>query len=538
LKVRMHYGHPDVFDRLWFLTRGGISKASRVINISEDIFAGFNCTLRGGNVSHHEYIQVGKGRDVGLNQISMFEAKVSSGNGEQTLSRDIYRLGHRLDFFRMLSVFYTTVGFYFNTMLVVLTVYTFVWGRLYLAVSGLEAGIQGSANSTNNKALGTVLNQQFIIQIGLFTALPMIIENSLEQGFLPAIWDFFTMQMNFSSVFYTFSMGTKSHYYGRTILHGGAKYRATGRGFVVQHKSFAENYRLYARSHFIKAIELGIILTVYAAHSVIAKNTLVYIIMNISSWFLVVSWIMAPFAFNPSGFDWLKTVYDFDDFMNWIWYPGGLFSKPEQSWEVWWFEEQDHLRTTGLWGKILEILLDLRYFFFQYGVVYQLKIANNSRSIAVYLLSWICVAVIFGVFVLMSYARDKYAAKQHLYYRVVQTAVIILVVFVLIIFLKFTKFEIVDIFTSLLAFLPTGWGLISIAQVIRPFIESTVVWNSVISVARLYEILLGVFVMVPVALLSWLPGFQEMQTRVLFNEGFSRGLQISRILTGKKANTA
>jgi callose synthase len=52
-------------------------------------------------------------------------------------------------------------------------------------------------------------------------------------------------------------------------------------------------------------------------------------------------------------------------------------------------------------------------------------------------------------------------------------------------------------------------------------------------VARLYEILLGVMVMAPVALLSWLPGFQEMQTRVLFNEGL-----ISRILVGKKANTS
>ncbi|VFQ59419.1 unnamed protein product, partial [Cuscuta campestris] len=39
LKVRMHYGHPDVFDRLFHITRGGISKASRVINISEDIFS-------------------------------------------------------------------------------------------------------------------------------------------------------------------------------------------------------------------------------------------------------------------------------------------------------------------------------------------------------------------------------------------------------------------------------------------------------------------------------------------------------------------
>ncbi|KAF2545040.1 hypothetical protein F2Q70_00019470 [Brassica cretica] len=116
LKIRFHYGHPDIFDRLFHLTRGGICKASKVINLSEDIFAGFNSTLREGNVTHHEYIQVGKGRDVGLNQISMFEAKIANGNGEQTLSRDLYRLGHRFDFFRMLSCYFTTIGFYFSTM--------------------------------------------------------------------------------------------------------------------------------------------------------------------------------------------------------------------------------------------------------------------------------------------------------------------------------------------------------------------------------------------------------------------------------------
>jgi hypothetical protein len=120
-----------------------VGKASKIINLSEDIFAGrvpfrgyyfffeiwnfssndvassdagFNSTLREGNVTHHEYMQVGKGRDVGLNQISLFEAKIANGNGEQTLSRDIYRLGHRFDFFRMLSCYYTTIGFYFSTM--------------------------------------------------------------------------------------------------------------------------------------------------------------------------------------------------------------------------------------------------------------------------------------------------------------------------------------------------------------------------------------------------------------------------------------
>jgi callose synthase len=45
---------------------------------------------------------------------------------------------------------------------------------------------------------------------------------------------------------------------------------------------------------------------------------------------------------------------------------------------------------------------------------------------------------------------------------------------------------------------------------------------------------IGLIVMAPVAILSWLPGFQAMQTRVLFNEAFSRGLQISQIFAGKK----
>lgn len=533
LKVRMHYGHPDVFDRFWFLTRGGLSKASRVINISEDIYAGFNCTLRGGNVTHHEYIQVGKGRDVGLNQIAMFEAKVASGNGEQVLSRDVYRLGHRLDFFRMLSFFNTTVGYYFNTMLVVLTAYAFLWSRLYLCLSGIEGSIVG--NSSNNKALAAILNQQFIIQLGLFTALPMIVENSLESGFLHAIWDFFTMQLQLSSIFYTFSMGTRTHYFGRTILHGGAKYRATGRGFVVEHKRFAEIYRLYARSHFVKAIELGLILTIYAAYSPVAKGTFVYIALTISSWFLVVSWIMAPFVFNPTGFDWLKTVDDFGDFMNWIWYSGGVFVKPEQSWEAWWREEQDHLRTTGLWGKALEVILDLRYFFFQYGIIYQLGIVNGSTDFYVYLLSWIYILVAVVVFVVVSYARDKYSARDHIYYRLVQFLVIVLMILVIVALLKLTSLKFIDLLTSLLGFLPTGWGLISVALVFRWFLEKTVVWKVVMSMARIYDILLGVIVMTPVALLSWTPGFQSMQTRILFNDAFTRGLRISQILTSKKS---
>ena len=31
------------------------------------------------------------------------------------------------------------------------------------------------------------------------------------------------MQLQLCSVFFTFSLGTRTHYFGRTILHGGAK---------------------------------------------------------------------------------------------------------------------------------------------------------------------------------------------------------------------------------------------------------------------------------------------------------------------------
>ncbi|XP_048443980.1 callose synthase 10 isoform X3 [Pyrus x bretschneideri] len=188
LKVRMHYGHPDVFDRIFHTTRGGISKSSRVINISEDIFGGFNSTLRQGNITHHEYIQVGKGRDVGLNQIALFEGKVAGGNGEQVLSRDVYRLGQLFDFFRMFSFFYTTVGFYVCTMMTVLVVYIFLYGRAYLAFSGIDRAIAKQAKLSGNTALDAVLNAQFLVQIGIFTAVPMIMGFILELGLLKEGW--------------------------------------------------------------------------------------------------------------------------------------------------------------------------------------------------------------------------------------------------------------------------------------------------------------------------------------------------------------
>ncbi|XP_021771975.1 callose synthase 3-like [Chenopodium quinoa] len=534
LKVRFHYGHPDVFDRLFHLTRGGVSKASKVINLSEDIFAGFNSTLRGGNVTHHEYIQVGKGRDVGLNQISMFEAKIANGNGEQTVSRDIYRLGHRFDYFRMLSCYFTTVGFYFSTLITVLTVYIFLYGRLYLVLSGLEESLNNQRRFRNNKPLQVALASQSFVQIGFLMALPMLMEIGLERGFRTALSEFVLMQLQLAPVFFTFSLGTKTHYYGRTLLHGGAKYRPTGRGFVVFHAKFADNYRLYSRSHFVKGIELMILLIVYEIFGQSYRSPVAYIFITISMWFMVGTWLFAPFLFNPSGFEWQKIVDDWTDWNKWISNRGGIGVPPEKSWESWWEEEQEHLRHSGYRGIVAEILLSLRFFIYQYGLVYHLKITEHTKSFLVYGLSWLVIMLILFVMKTVSVGRRKFSADFQLVFRLIKGLIFLTFVGILVTLIVLPGMTLQDIIVCILAFMPTGWGLLLIAQAIKPVIRKFGFWGSVRTLARGYEIVMGLLLFTPVAFLAWFPFVSEFQTRMLFNQAFSRGLQISRILGGHR----
>ncbi|KAK9233159.1 hypothetical protein WN943_023408 [Citrus x changshan-huyou] len=539
LKVRFHYGHPDVFDRIFHITRGGMSKASRNVNLSEDIFAGFNSVLRRGNVTHHEYIQVGKGRDVGLNQISLFEAKVACGNGEQTLSRDIYRLGHRFDFFRMMSFYFTTIGSYLSSLLIVFTVYAFLYGKLYLSLSGLEESIVKFAETRKDDPLKAVMAQQSLVQLGLLMTFPMFMEMGLEKGFRSALGDLIIMQLQLATIFFTFSLGTKAHYYGRTVLHGGAKYRATGRGFVVRHEKFAENYRMYSRSHFVKGLEIMILLICYSVYGKSTKNSTVFAVITFSLWFLVISWVFAPFLFNPSGFEWQKIVDDWDDWQKWIGSRGGIGVPANKSWESWWEEEQDHLKHTGILGRVWEIILSLRFFIYQYGIVYQLNLTKSSEagedlSIIVYGMSWLVIFALMIILKIVSLGRKKFSADFQLMFRLLKLVLFLAFTVTLVLMFLFLNLKVGDLLQSLLAYLPTGWALLQIAQACRPIVKGLGMWGSVKAIARGYEYLMGLVIFVPVGVLAWFPFVSEFQTRLLFNQAFSRGLQIQRILAGGK----
>ncbi|KAE8670869.1 Callose synthase 3 [Hibiscus syriacus] len=394
----------DVFDRIFHITRGGISKGSRGINLSEDIFAGFNSTLRRGNITHHEYIQVGKGRDVGLNQISLFEAKVACGTGEQTLSRDIYRLGHRFDFFRMLSCYFTTVGFYFSSMLVVFTLYLFLYGRLYLSLSGLEKAIVKFASAKGNDSLKAAMASQSI------------------------------------------------HYFGRTILHGGAKYRATGRGFVVRHESL-QRTTVYSRSHFVKGLELMVLLICYKIYGSAASHAVSYalLIFNVKTGKIGQSGLAA------------EVVLEFPQLR-----AGNLGGRKNRS----------TCATLGLWSFL----------------------ARHCR----------CVDCFKGCV----HGKNEVQCRLQLMFRLLKLLMFVGCIVTIAMLFCLLDLTIGDIFQSMFAFIPTGWALLQISQAWRTLVMGIGMWGSVRSLARWYEYMMGVALFAPIAILAWFPFVLEFQTTI------------------------
>ncbi|KAL6493896.1 Callose synthase 3 [Orobanche gracilis] len=421
----------------------------------------------------------------------------------------------------------------FKSKLTVLTVYVFLYGRLYLVLSGLEEGLSNHPAIRDNKPLQVALASQSFVQIGLLMALPMMMEIGLERGFRNALTDFVLMQLQLAPVFFTFSLGTRTHYFGRTLLHGGARYRGTGRGFVVFHAKFANNYRLYSRSHFVKGIELMILLVVYHIFGRAYRGVAAYVFITVSIWFLVGTWLFAPFLFNPSGFEWQKILDDWTDWNKWMNNRGGIGVPAEKSWESWWENEHEHLYHSGMCGIIFEILLSLRFFIYQFGLVYHLSFTKD-KSFLVYGLSWLVIFAVLLIMKVVSVGRRQFSADFQLVFRLIKGLIFLSFMAVLITLIALPHMTIRDVAVCILAFMPTGWGLLLIAQALKPLIVRAGFWGSVQTLARGYEIIIGLLLFTPVAFLAWFPFVSEFQTRMLFNQAFSRGLQISRILGGPK----
>eukprot|EP00537_Pseudo-nitzschia_pungens_P009567 CAMPEP_0172380904 /NCGR_PEP_ID=MMETSP1060-20121228/70676_1 /TAXON_ID=37318 /ORGANISM="Pseudo-nitzschia pungens, Strain cf. cingulata" /LENGTH=2133 /DNA_ID=CAMNT_0013108671 /DNA_START=189 /DNA_END=6590 /DNA_ORIENTATION=+ len=330
LHIRLHYGHPDVFDKLFFITRGGVSKSSKGINLSEDIFAGYNNVVRGGAVGFKEYLQVGKGRDVGMSQIYKFEAKLSQGAGEQSLSRDVYRMCHRLDFCRLLSFYYGGIGHYFSNVLTVLTVYVVVYLTAVLAIFGYE-----KIGDRIITPMGTI--QMMLGGLGLLQTIPLFATLGVERGWLSSAQEILTVFITGGPFHFMFHIQTKAFYMTQTILVGGAKYRPTGRGFVTQHTAFDEQYRFFAASHLYLGVELAAGLIIMGIFTDAGQ----YFGRTWSLWLASVSFLASPFWFNPLTLEWNTVVNDYALWVRWL---RGTSGGATKSWSMWYNEENAYYK--------------------------------------------------------------------------------------------------------------------------------------------------------------------------------------------------
>jgi callose synthase len=354
LRIRLHYGHPDIFDKLFFITRGGISKSSKGINLSEDIFAGYANVIRGGSIGFKEYVQFGKGRDVGMSQIYKFEAKLSQGAAEQSLSRDVYRMCNRLDFFRLLSFYYGGIGHYFSNVLTILTVWVVVWLMAILALFNLE-----KIGDRMITPMGTI--QMLLGGLGLLQTIPLFATLGVERGWWASLVEIFQVFITGGPLHFMFHIQTKATYMAQTILVGGAKYRPTGRGFVTQHTPFDEQYRFFATSHLYLGVELAAGLLLMGVYS----NAGQYFGRTWSLWLASASFLCSPFWFNPLTFDWNVCMNDYDLWFKWI---RGTSGGSAKSWSMWYNEENAFYKGIPFASKLVYFIKAALYLVIGEGI--------------------------------------------------------------------------------------------------------------------------------------------------------------------------
>ncbi|PNY13938.1 callose synthase 9-like protein, partial [Trifolium pratense] len=193
-----------------------------------------------------------------------------------------------------------------------------------------------------------------------------------------------------------------------------------------------------------------------------------------------------------------------------------------------------HIRSFG--SRIAETILSLRFFIFQYGIVYKLDVKGTDTSLTVYGFSWVVLAVLIILFKVFTFSQ-KISVNFQLLLRFVQGLSLLFALAGLVVAVILTDLSVPDIFACILAFIPTGWGILSIAAAWKPVMKRLGLWKFIRSIARLYDAGMGMLIFVPIAFFSWFPFVSTFQTRLMFNQAFSRGLEISLILAGNNPNT-
>ncbi|RHZ17598.1 hypothetical protein DYB31_008034, partial [Aphanomyces astaci] len=197
--------------------------------------------------------------------------------------------------------------------------------------------------------------QVMLGSVAFLTTAPMLATISVERGFKAALSEVFMVVVTGGPMYFLFHIGTKWFYFGQTILAGGAKYRATGRGFVTKHSRFDDLFRFYASSHLYAGFEIAAALALYYVYT----QTTQYVALTWSLWLVVFSWTCSPFWFNPLAFEWSDVLEDIKIWVQWMRGQGG---NANQSWLAWFKDENSYFLKLRPWAKAFVFLKGFLHF--------------------------------------------------------------------------------------------------------------------------------------------------------------------------------
>lgn len=386
LGARMHYGHPDIMNKLFMMQQGGVSKATKTVNLSEDIFAGMDFTLRGNGrtIKHSEYFHLAKGRDLGFNTVLGFFSKLSSGTGEQVLTRQAFRLGQVLHLPEALTFYYAHVGYYFTQLFVSwsMPLLVFVW-LLVLLADEVRGGIFEAflnleqVNMSSAEVMAKTVGVWFSWLLLLFlvaTSLPLLAEMWMERNLKVACERFFKQMFTLSPLMFIFQAKIIGHYVINEIRYGGATYVSTGRGLPTDRRPFIGEavpgkfqlkklgglYLDYASIAYYDGVTLlaGVVL-IYLAGGVsgagVFSNDVWWVFICL--FLTVASWLWAPFIFNPYQFVWKHFCEDFRCLVAFFLEDSG------RHWVEWYDRTQLKPRSGGLHRSMVDITFVVAVFF-------------------------------------------------------------------------------------------------------------------------------------------------------------------------------
>jgi 1,3-beta-glucan synthase len=309
---RLHYGHPDFLNAVFMTTRGGVSKAQRGLHLNEDIYAGMNVLLRGGRIKHTEYLQCGKGRDLGFCSILNFTTKIGGGMGEQLLSREYYYLGTQLPLDRFLTFYYAHPGFHANNIMIMFAVQLFLFCMTLVGTMAASLPLCKDDNCFNFRPVSDWLYRCIlsIFIVFFISFLPLFLQELTEKGTRRSVWRLIKQLISFSALFEVFVTQIYANAVISNLSFGGARYIATGRGFATSRIPFSVLYSRFAnQSIYFGARTMFILLFVSLA---------LWIPHLIYFWITVSALVISPFVFNPHQFVLTNFIYDYREFLGWL----------------------------------------------------------------------------------------------------------------------------------------------------------------------------------------------------------------------------